>query len=59
MILGVERFGLKEKDLARELRKSPDGMTHLIARAVRRRTQDNAFSADLNKLDRSLASADE
>ncbi len=47
MILGVERYGLKEKDLARELRKSPDGMTHLIARAVRRRTQDNAFSAGL------------
>ena len=55
MILGVERFGLKVKDLARQLRKSPDGMTQTIARAARKRTEDKAFRRDLNKLDRALA----
>jgi REP element-mobilizing transposase RayT len=55
MILGVERYGLKVKDLARELRKSPDGMTQTIARAARRRTKDKSFLVDLNKLDHTLA----
>jgi REP element-mobilizing transposase RayT len=55
MILGVERFGLRVKDLARQLRKSPDGMTQTIARAARKRTGDNTFRRDLNKLDRALA----
>jgi len=55
VILGVERFGLKVKDLARQLRKSPDGMTQTIARAARKRTEDRAFRRDLNKLDRALA----
>ena len=55
VILGVERFGLKVKDLARQLRKSPDGMTQTIARAARKRTEDKAFRRDLNKLDRALA----
>ena len=59
MILGVERFGLSVKDLARQLRKSPDGMTQAIARAARRKTKDNAFRRDLNKLDRALAGAKE
>ena len=59
MILGVERFGLKVKDLAKQLRKSPDGMTQTIARAARKRTQDNAFRREFNKLDRALAEADE
>ena len=58
MILGVERYGLKVKDLARELRKSPDGMTQTIARAARRRIRDSAFLVDLNQLDHSLASVE-
>jgi len=57
MILGVERYGLKVKDLARVLRKSPDGMTQTVARAIRRRTDDRRFGVDLNKLDRALAKA--
>ena len=40
MILGVERYGLKLKDLAMELKKSPNGMTKTVARAARRRTED-------------------
>lgn len=59
MILGVERFGLKVKDLAKQMRKSPDGMTQTIARAARKRTQDTAFRRELNKLDRALAEAEE
>jgi chromosomal replication initiation ATPase DnaA len=59
MILGVERYGLKVKDLARELQKSPDGMTQTVARAARKRTKDNAFLVDLNKLDHSMAGAEE
>jgi len=59
MILGVERFGLKVKDLARQMHKSPDGMTQTIARAARKRTKDDAFRRDLNKLDRALVRAKE
>ena len=59
MILGVERFGLKVKDLAMQMHKSPDGMTQTIARAARKRTEDEAFRRELNKLDRALAGATE
>jgi hypothetical protein len=59
MILGTERFGLKVKDLARQLRKSPDGMTQTIARAACKRTKDSAFLRELNTLDRLLAGAKE
>jgi len=55
MVLGVERYGLKVKDLARELQKSPDGMTQTVARAARRRIDDGGFRNDLNNLDRDLA----
>jgi hypothetical protein len=55
VLLGVERFGLKVKDLAREIGKSPDGMTQAIARATRRKLEDSAFRADPDRLDRHLA----
>jgi len=59
MILGVERFGLKVKDLARQLQKSPDGMTQTISRAACKRTKGSAFLRELNKLDRALAGTKE
>jgi hypothetical protein len=59
MILGVERFGLKVKDLAKQMHKSPDGMTQTIARAASKRTEDEAFRRELNKLDRALVGATE
>ena len=59
MILGVEHDSLKVKDLAMNMRKSPDGMTQTIARAARKRTEDNAFRRELNKLDRGLAGVTE
>ncbi len=55
MILRVERYGLKVKDLARQMCKSPDGMSHTVARAARKRTKDKAFRRDLNRLDRALS----
>ena len=55
MILGVERYGLKLKDLAQELQKTPDGMTKTVARASRRRNSDAEFREDLNDLDRHMA----
>ena len=54
MILGVERYHLKLKDLAMELKKSPDGMTKTVARAANRRTEDDEFRGELNELDRAL-----
>ena len=59
MIVGVERYRLKVKDLASELHKSPDGMTKTIARAIRRRTEDERFCLRLGELDRALASPEE
>jgi REP element-mobilizing transposase RayT len=59
MILGVERYGLKVKDLARELKKTPDGMTKTVARAASRRIEDGEFRGDLNQLDRDLSGVQE
>jgi hypothetical protein len=55
MILGVERYGLKLKDLPRKHGESPDGMTKAVARAVRRRTDDDGFRRNPDELDRALA----
>lgn len=58
MILGEERFGLTVKALARELGKTPDGISQAIARAARKRAGDDAFRRDLNELDQALAGAE-
>jgi REP element-mobilizing transposase RayT len=58
MIAGVERYGLKVKELAQEMKKSPDGMTQTIARAARKRLEDCEFLRDLNELDLALARVD-
>ena len=54
VVLGVERYRLKLKDLARALGKSPDGMTKAVARAARRRMSDDGFRRRLDDLDRAL-----
>ena len=59
MIPGIVRYSLKLKDLAREPRKSPDGMTKAITRAARRRTEDDGLRVDINELYRRLAGAEE
>ena len=55
MLLGVERYGLKVNALGRELRKTPDGMSQTLARAVRRRAGDDEFLRRINELDRQIA----
>jgi hypothetical protein len=40
MVLGVEGYGLKVLKLAAALTTSPDGMSHALARGVRRRVYD-------------------
>ena len=37
-IVGVERYGLRVEDLAREMEKSPDSLTKRISRTVRRQS---------------------
>ena len=55
MVLGVEGYGLKVRELAATLKKTPDGMSHALARGVRRRADDERFRVDLGKLDRVTA----
>ena len=50
---------MKLTNLAKELKKTPDGMTKTIARAVRRRREDTEFLDDLDDLDRKLACVSE
>jgi hypothetical protein len=52
---GVEGHGLKVRDLATTLKKTPDGMSHALARGVRRRADDEGFRVDLGKLYRVIA----
>jgi REP element-mobilizing transposase RayT len=55
MALGVEGYGLKVRELAATLKKTPDGMSHALARGVRRRADDERFRRELRKLDRVIA----
>ena len=55
MILGVERFGLRVKDLAKQLKKTPGGMTQAVTRAAWKRAGDSGFREALTRLDRELA----
>lgn len=54
-VVGVERYGLRVNDLAREMRKSPDSMTKMIGRTVRRRRTDLHLRATLDHLDQTIA----
>ena len=55
-VLGVERYGLRVNALAREMRKSPDSMTKMIGRIVRRRRTDPHLRSKLDDLDQAIAS---
>jgi len=54
VLLGAERYRIKVKELAQQLRKSPDGISQALARAARKRTMDTAFRTELDRLDRLL-----
>lgn len=56
-LVGIERYRLRVKDLARVLGKTPDGMTQALARAVLRRTNDQNCRRRLDELDREVAEA--
>jgi len=55
VLLGAERYRIKVKELAQQLRKSADGISQALARAARKRVTDTAFRAELDRLDRLLA----
>jgi REP element-mobilizing transposase RayT len=54
--LGVERYGLRVKDLAECLSKHPVTVTSWVMRGVRRRSEDPDTEAQLEALDRYLCS---
>jgi len=56
-IVGVERYGLKVKDLSRELAKSPATISKAISRALRRRLVDPQYRKALEDLDQAIARA--
>jgi len=43
MVLGVEGYRLKVREIAATLKKTSDGMSHALARGVRRRSEDERF----------------
>lgn len=51
-VVAVERFGVKVKDLAEKLCKSPGGISRTLRRGIRRRLEDDPFSSELDSLDR-------
>jgi len=53
-LLGVERYGVKVKELAECLGKSEDGVSLWVRRGGRRWGQDAAFAAEVEALDASL-----
>ena len=54
-LLGVERYGLRVKDLAQAMKKSPDGISKAIARAREARREDEKHVEALNELDHAIA----
>jgi len=55
LVVGVERYGLKVNELAREFQKTPNGMSQALARAIRRRAVGREFLKQVNRLDSELA----
>jgi len=53
-IVGVERFGVKVKDLAGRLGKNPGSVSRWMARAAQRRDEDRDFEACCRRLERAL-----
>jgi hypothetical protein len=53
-LVGVERYGVKVKDLAECLGKSEDGVSLWVRRGARRREEDASFAVEAGKLDSAL-----
>ncbi len=50
-LVGVERYGVRVKELAASLGKSEDGVSLWVRRGAGRRTEDSDFAADAEALD--------
>ena len=57
-VVGIEPSGLRASDPAREMGKSPDSITRMIARIVRRRSGGPDLRSTLDHLDRTIATDD-
>ena len=53
--LGVERYGLRVKDIAVEFSKSPEAVSRMVSRGIEKRRGDARFRKDLDALDRRIA----
>jgi REP element-mobilizing transposase RayT len=53
-LVGVERYGVKVKDLAECLGKSEDGVSLWVRRGAWRREEDVSFAVEVEKLDSAL-----
>lgn len=53
-LVGVERYGVRVKDLAALLGKSEDGVSLWVRRGARRREVDSGFAAEADDLDNAL-----
>ena len=53
-IVGVERFGVKVKDLAARLGKNPGSVSRWMAWAAQRRDEDRDFAACCRRLEAAL-----
>jgi len=53
-IVGVERFGVKVKDLAARLGKNPGSVSRWIVRAAQARDEDREFAACCRRLEGAL-----
>ena len=55
--LGVERYGLRVKDIAAEFDKSAEAGSRLVSRGIEKRRSDSRFGKDLETLDKHMAGA--
>jgi len=55
MVLGVERYNLKVKELAAALGQSPQGMSKALTRGIMKRTTETPFRESLDVLDHQLS----
>jgi len=53
-IVGVERFGVKVKDLAARLGKNPGSVSRWMVRAAQRQDEDRDFETCCRRLERAL-----
>lgn len=53
--LGVERYGLRVKEIAGEFDKSAEAVSRMVSRGIEKRLGDESFRDELEGLDKCLA----